>query len=198
MNVNCILFDDFETLDLFGPVEVFGKISKWKINYFSYTGGIIKNKDNVQLVTENIDKIDSLDILLIPGGMGTRTLVKDIEFINKIKEIAEKSSWCLTVCTGSALLAKTGLLDNVEATSNKTAFEWVKSLNENVKWNRKARWVVDDKFYTSSGVSAGIDMSIGFICDRFGEEVAKNTAKIIEYEWHNNKDDDIFSYNAKK
>ena len=193
MHINCVLFNDFETLDLFGPVEVFGTIKKWKINYFSIEGGNIKNNDNVQIITEKIDKIENYDILLLPGGIGTRTLVNDVEFISKLREAAEKSLWCLTVCTGSALLAKTGLLDNYEATSNKTAFEWVKSINENVKWKQKARWVVDGKYYTSSGVSAGIDMSLGFICDRFGEDAAKSTAKIIEYEWHNNKDNDIFA-----
>ena len=183
MHVNCILFNDFETLDLFGPVEVFGIIDKWEINYFSFDGGIIGNKDNIQIITQNIDDINNFDILLIPGGFGTRKLVKDFEFIKKIKETAEKSLWCLTVCTGSALLAQTGLLDNREATSNKAAFEWVKSINEKVKWKDKARWVVDGKFYTSAGVSAGIDMSLGFIRDRFGEETAINTAKIIEYDW---------------
>jgi transcriptional regulator GlxA family with amidase domain len=119
-------------------------------------------------------------------------LVNDEEFINKLKIIAEKSSWCLTVCTGSALLAKTGLLDNREATSNKMAFEWVKSIRENVKWKNKARWVTDGKYYTSSGVSAGIDMSLGFVCDRFGKEIVGKIAKIIEHEWNDNKDNDIF------
>lgn len=73
---------------------------------------------------------------------------------------------CLTVCTGSALLAKTGLLNMKKATSNKKAFAWVKSVNNNVKWVEEARWVVDGKFYTSSGVSAGMDMVLGFIRDQ--------------------------------
>ena len=192
MNINCLLFNDFETLDIFGAVEVFGKIDGCSIKYFSIMGGIISNQDNVQIVTENIDKIEKYDVLLVPGGMGTRILVNDDEFINKLKIIVEKSSWCLTVCTGSALLAKTGLLDNHEATSNKIAFEWVKSIGKNVKWKNKARWVIDGKYYTSSGVSAGIDMSLGFVCDRFGEEIAKKIAQRIEYEWGNNKDNDIF------
>ncbi|MDR1829961.1 MAG: DJ-1/PfpI family protein, partial [Candidatus Fibromonas sp.] len=103
MFLNCLLFNDFETLDLFGPVEVFGKVDNCSIKYFSIIGGNIINKDNVQIVTENIDKIEKYDVLLVPGGMGTRMLVNDEEFINKLKIIAEKSSWCLTVCTGSAL-----------------------------------------------------------------------------------------------
>jgi len=192
MNVNCLLFNDFETLDLFGPIEVFGKIDECSIKYFSINGGNIINKDNVQIITENINEIKKYDVLLIPGGIGTRILVNDNEFINKLKNIAEKSTWCLTICTGSALLAKTGLLDNYEATTNKMAFEWVKSIGKNVKWKNKARWVNDKKYYTSSGVSAGIDMSLGFIHDHFGEEIARKIAKRMEYNWNDNKENDIF------
>jgi putative intracellular protease/amidase len=79
------------------------------------------------------------EVLIIPGGKGTRILVDDNEFIQELKNIVEKSTWCLTVCTGSALLAKTGLLDNCEATSNKRAFEWVKANGKNVNWRYKAR-----------------------------------------------------------
>jgi transcriptional regulator GlxA family with amidase domain len=69
-------------------------------------------------------------------------------------------------------------LDNCEATSNKLAFDWVKANGEYVKWKYKARWVADKKYYTSSGISAGIDMSLGFIRDQFGEEKALEIAKI--------------------
>jgi putative intracellular protease/amidase len=156
-------------------------------------GGKIINNDNIQIITENINQIKKYDVLIIPGGKGTRILVNDNEFIQNLKIVVEKMSWCLTVCTGSALLAKTGLLDGFEATSNKIAFEWVKTNGKNVKWKYKARWVVDKKYYTSSGISAGIDMSLGFVCDYFGEEAAKEIAKRMEYGWDNNKDDDIFA-----
>jgi putative intracellular protease/amidase len=184
MDINCLLFDNFETLDLFGPVEVFGKVDGCRIKYFSIDGGEIVNGDNIRIITENIDKIERYDVFLIPGGSGTRILVDDNEFIRKLKIIAEKSLWCLTICTGAALLAKTGLLDDSEATSNKIAFEWVKTNGEKVKWRYGARWVTDKKYYTSSGISAGIDMSLGFISDRFGKEKAKAIAKRMEYEWN--------------
>jgi putative intracellular protease/amidase len=193
MDINCLLFDDFETLDLFGPVEVFGKVEECRIKYFSIYGGKILNKDNIQIITQNINKIEKHDVLIIPGGKGTRVLVNDSEFIRTLGTIADKSSWCLTICTGSALLAKTGLLDGCEATSNKRAFEWVKTNGENVNWKYKARWVIDKKYYTSSGISAGIDMSLGFVRDYFGEAKADEIAKIMEYEWNKNKDNDIFS-----
>lgn len=186
MDINCLVFNEFETLDLFGAVEVLGQVEECCIKYFSINGGKIINKDNVQIMTENINRIEKYEVLFIPGGKGTRILVNDNKFVQKLKIVAEKSLWCLTVCTGSALLAKTGLLDHCEATSNKMAFEWVKTNGKNVKWKYDARWAADKKYYTSSGISAGIDMSLGFVCDRFGEEKAKEIAKKMEYEWKNN------------
>jgi putative intracellular protease/amidase len=151
------------------------------------------SKQNARIITENINAMDFSGILIIPGGKGTRTLVNDNEFMQKLKYVVEKSKWCLTVCTGSALLAKTGLLDNCNATSNKEAFEWVKNNGKNVNWKYNARWVVDKKYYTSSGISAGIDMSLGFVFDRFGEERVKEITKMMEYEWKNDKDNDLFA-----
>ena len=103
MDVNCILFDDFETLDLFGPVEVFGKVEEYNIKYFSIHGGLISSRQNAKIVTEHIDAMKPNSILIIPGGQGTRSLVDDDDFIKKLKDIIEKSSWCLSICTGSAL-----------------------------------------------------------------------------------------------
>lgn len=133
-------------------------------------------------------------VSLIPGGMGTRTLVNDVQFINDIKDIAENSDYVLCVCTGSALLAKTGLLDNRNATTNKMAFNWVKSNGINVKWDKNARWVVDGKYYTSAGVSAGIDMALGYVADVHGLDMAIEIANYIEYDWNRNKKDDKFCH----
>jgi len=69
----------------------------------------------------------------------------------------------------------------------------VKSINSNVDWITRARWVVDGKFYTSSGVSAGMDMSLGFINDKLGKEIADETANAIEYVWNSDKDSDLFA-----
>ncbi len=161
MDVSILLFPDFETLDVFGPVEVLGCIEEYKLRYISVTGGTITSRQGVQVLTEDIQNDGCEGILLIPGGQGARSLVHDMKFIEKLSDMVLKSKYCLTVCTGSALLAKTGLLNHKKATSNKKAFEWVKSVNTNVLWVEKARWVVDEKYYTSSGVSAGIDMALG-------------------------------------
>ena len=86
----------------------------------------------------------------------------------------------------------TNLLNRRKATSNKKSFNWVKGLNSNVIWIEKARWVVDGKYYTSSGVSAGIDMSLGFISDFYSIEKAREIAKDIEYIWNEDRNNDIF------
>jgi transcriptional regulator GlxA family with amidase domain len=156
-------------------------------------GGNVTSGQNAKIATENTNEMNRNGILVIPGGQGTRVLANDTVFIERLRQLAEDSMWCLTVCTGSALLAKTGLLDHRRATSNKIAFEWVKSAGENVNWIYRARWVVDGKFYTSSGISAGMDMSLGFVFDRFGEEKVKEITKRMEYEWKNDKDCDPFA-----
>ena len=124
---------------------------------------------------------DTSGILLVPGGQGTRTLVDNSVFISVLRSLAEAAEYCLCVCTGSALLAKTGLLDNIRATTNKKSYEWAVSQNDKVLWAPKARWVHDGKFYTSSGVSAGIDMSFAFVSDILGAEKASQIANHIEY-----------------
>ncbi|MDR1285019.1 MAG: DJ-1/PfpI family protein [Campylobacteraceae bacterium] len=192
MNTCILLFDDFETLDAFGPVEVFGKVDEFDLHYVSFGGGIIRDANGVKIYTTPIENID-VDIVLIPGGKGTRVLVNDENFIRKLFEICNKSRYCLSVCTGCALLAKTGLIDGKEATTNKKAFEWVASQSSHVNWVKNARWTMSGKFYTSSGVSAGIDMALGFIADIFDIHKATQIAKHIEYVWNTDKTSDTFS-----
>ncbi|MFV0481125.1 MAG: DJ-1/PfpI family protein [Campylobacteraceae bacterium] len=194
MQINIFLFNDFETLDVFGPVEIFGKVDEFKLDYFSIKGGVIVSKQGTQIITKSHEEVNQLEenVLLIPGGFGTRSLVEDKKTIKILKSISSKSTYTLCVCTGSALLAKTGLLDEKTATTNKKSFDWVVSQNKKVKWQRSARWCVDEKFYTSSGVSAGIDMSLAFVEDLYGVEKAKNIAHHIEYVWNDDKENDKF------
>src|SRR5215203_316335 len=194
MKVGVLIFEDFETLDVFGPVEILGRLKDhFQVSFYSEQGGLVKNAHGVAIDTMPIQNINGgVDIFLIPGGHGTRKEVNNSLLVGTIKQIAELSNYVFTVCTGSALLAKTGLLDNRVSTSNKRAFDWVISNGENVKWVRKARWTVDDKYYTSSGVSAGMDMTLGFLKDTHGEAFAKTVAYQIEYNWQEDKETDNF------
>ena len=193
MTINFLLFDQFETLDAFGPVEILGKPEGWTLNYYSLCGGTMVSTQGAPIVTQSLQKADPEGVLVIPGGMGTRSLVKDEAFIAALKEAAAKSSYCLTICTGSALLARTGLITGKRATTNKRAFDWVVSVNPEVLWVKRARWVADGKYYTSSGVSAGMDMALGFIGDFLGEPKAWDIADKIEYTWHSNCNEDPFA-----
>lgn len=191
--IGILLFDGFETLDVFGPVEIFGRLKEfYTIEFYSLEGGIVSSTQNVKIVTEKFREKDSLDIFLIPGGMGTRKEVDHKELISKIKELSSSSTYTLTVCTGSALLAKTGQLNGRTATSNKRSYDWATSQGEKVKWIKKARWTVDGKFYTSAGISAGMDMTLGFIRDVHGSDLARKIAYEIEYTWQENKEVDNF------
>jgi putative intracellular protease/amidase len=194
MKVAVLLFDDFETLDVFGPVEIFGRLKDhYQIRFLSASGGLIRNYHGVAIQSEKISEAKSdYDIFLIPGGYGTRKEVGNTLFIEQVKELSQSVRFVLTVCTGTAILARTGLLDGKQATSNKRAFDWVVTQGEKVNWIRKARWTKDGKYYTSAGVSAGMDMTLGFLSDYHGIEFARNVAFEIEFNWTENREEDNF------
>jgi transcriptional regulator GlxA family with amidase domain len=189
-----ILYANFETLDVFGPVEVLGRLKKdFNIDFYSINGGIIRSSQGVPILTESFPKLDVENyILLIPGGIGTRTLINDESFLKHLKILSLDAKYVLTVCTGSILLAKTGFLDGKKATSNKRVFKWTENFPE-VDWIRKSRWVKDENVYTSSGVSAGMDMALGFVNDLLGYEIAKQLSIEIEYNWNEDPSWDPFS-----
>jgi putative intracellular protease/amidase len=195
--LTALVFDDFETLDLFGPIELFGSLpNDFRIQFASMKGGIIHNHHGVALQTVAVAELaQQTDILLVVGGKGTRPLINDAHFLQTLTTLADNADWVLSVCTGSALLAKAGILDHKRATSNKRAWQWVTEQSDQVDWIKQARWVVDGKFYTSSGVTAGMDMALGFIADRQGRDSAKEVADYTEYRWQEDSRLDDF-YNC--
>jgi len=192
--VAVLLFEEFETLDVFGPVEILGRLTElYKIHFYSLHGGLVKNKHGVAIDSLKLSSIDKgIDIFLIPGGYGTRIEIRNAALIDLISKIAADSKYVFTVCTGTALLAATGLLNGKKATTNKRAFDWVAGTNNQVNWIHQARWVVDGKYYTSSGVSAGMDMTLGFLNDIHGHAFAMELASQIEFSWQEDKDHDDF------
>jgi putative intracellular protease/amidase len=107
-----------------------------------------------------------IDVLIVPGGGGTRAnLTREIAFV---KEVYPELKTIISVCTGSTILARAGILDNKRATTNKRAWTWATSLGTNVTY-QTGRWVKDGNVYTTSGVSAGVDGTLGFISDTYGD-----------------------------
>ena len=193
ITIGGVLFEGFEILDFFGPLEFFWP-NMAKIVTLGEKKGPIKSAHGVKCTVDHaFGEFDPVDVLLIPGGYGTRKEVNNEKLIGDIRVYAEKASYVATVCTGTALLAKTGLLDGKQATTNKLAFEWVTSQGLKVNWVPEARWVEDGKFFTASGVSAGMDMALGLIEKLFDRETSLNMARAAEYEWHSDKTWDPFA-----
>jgi transcriptional regulator GlxA family with amidase domain len=190
-----LLFDDFEALDVFGPVEMFGVLEGMvEVGTLAMQRAPVGCRQGPEVVPDyDFDDCPALDMLLVPGGLGTRRAVDDPALLAQLERLARRTELVMTVCTGSALLARTGLLDGVRATSNKRAFAWARSQGPNVRWVEQARWVRDGKFVTSAGVSAGMDMSLAVIAELFGEGAAQLVAEATEYERHSDSAWDPFA-----
>jgi transcriptional regulator GlxA family with amidase domain len=195
LKVGALIFPGFELLDLFGPLEMFGMLrERASITMLAEEPGSVRSAQGPEAVAkEHLAGNHGLDILLIPGGIGTRKLAENAAFIAELRNQSEKARYVATVCTGSGLLARTGVLDGRRATSNKFSFNWATSQGPGVTWVRKARWVEDGKFFTSSGVSAGMDMTLGLIAHLLGRDVSVKVANYAEYTWHEDKDSDPFA-----
>lgn len=117
-----------------------------------------------------------LDFLLVPGGAGARAPDLD-SYLDFIKEVEPSLQYFMTVCTGAILASNAGVLDGKRATTNKKAWETVIASSGDVDWIGHARWVVDGKTWTTSGVSSGVDGMLGFIECIYGPDVAETVAK---------------------
>ena len=136
--------------------------------------------------------LKSFSMVLVPGGVGTFREFYNPSFKRTIKTLAENCDTVVTVCTGSALLASTGMLDGVKATTNKLLFDVTVLFRNQVDWVRQARWVQAGNMYTSSGVSAGTDLSLQVLKDLFSEELADEVALVTGYEWNKDPRNDPF------
>lgn len=124
------------------------------------------------------------EVVLVPGGIGTRRLAADHEFLGWLARWSSDAEFIASVCTGSALLAAAGLLNGYRATSNKRAFAWACEQGPGVEWVAQARWVEDRDRWTSSGVAAGMDMALALVARLHGEGLAESVADGVELEWH--------------
>lgn len=186
--VGIVLFEGFELLDVFGPAEAYAQRdleNAFNLLMVAERSGPITSAQGPRAVADySFGDCPHLDVLLVPGGSGTRREVENRAMLDWLVARSEKAELVTSVCTGAGLLARAGLLDGRRATSNKRAFAWVKSQGPRVNWIDEARWVEDGKFATSSGVSAGIDMALAIIVRFCGLDRAEHVANAMEYEWH--------------
>ena len=195
LNVGILVFDDVELLDFAGPFEVFSRTrmepgvasrrSSHSAPFNVYT--VAKTKAPV-CATGGLEIIPMyciadcppIGLLVVPGGWGTRKLLEDAEILDWIKRVAADGSRVSSVCTGSLLLAKAGLLGGKCATTHWGALDTLASIDPTITVRREQRFV-DDGIITSAGISSGIDMAFYVVETLLGIDVAKDTAHYMEY-----------------
>jgi transcriptional regulator GlxA family with amidase domain len=183
-----LLFDDVEVLDFCGPFEVFSVANRFtdpaafhvltaaqKAEPILTRGGLSVNPHHRLL------DCPPCDLLLVPGGQGTRKEMHNAELIDWIKQTATKAELVLSVCTGSLLLAKAGLLDGLEATTHHAAIDLLRLTAPKATVYDNRRFVDNGRVICSAGIAAGIDMSLHIVGRLFGKEVALKTATQMEY-----------------
>jgi transcriptional regulator GlxA family with amidase domain len=195
--IGALLFEGFELLDVFGPLEAWGMLASkgdWRIVTTAALPGPIASAQGPRAVAEfSRAECPALDVLLVPGGIGTRRAVDDAALLDWLRRRGNECQAVTSVCTGASLLARAGMLDGRRATTNKWAFAWVVTQGPAVSWVKEARWVEDGNLVTSSGVSAGIDMTLAVIARLEGTEAAEQIAVRMEYEWHRDAGWDPFA-----
>jgi transcriptional regulator GlxA family with amidase domain len=194
-----VLFEGFELLDVFGPFEAFGMVKTRTADmpvllFVAATAGQVTSAQGPRAVADyGFGDCPEVDVLLVPGGVGTRRQVEDDAMLGFLRRRAQSARIVCSVCTGAGVLARAGLLDGKRATGNKAVFPWVVSQGPAVRWVPEARWVEDGMFWTSSGVSAGIDMALAIVSKLHGAEVAEKIATGMEYDWHRDPTWDPFA-----
>ncbi len=187
--IGILLFNDVELLDFAGPMQVFSSLAALypDLGIQVYNLGLSESIEvsKTRLQISGLQPIDSwtkrLDMILIPGGLGTRAIVKSEEQLEAIRRIISLTEISSSVCTGSLILAKLGQLSNKAATTHFAAIELLKKIDDSIIVDRTKRYHDHDNVVVSEGVSAGIDMSLYLIARYHGQEKADHVRKYIEY-----------------
>jgi putative intracellular protease/amidase len=205
ITVGVVLYPGFEVLDVFGPVEMFLNVGpqRLKVVMIAEKAGPVASGTvadppgqftGPKVYAEyGFADAPHVDILMVPGGAGTLRELNNPALMDFLRERSPKADLTTSVCSGSALLAKAGLLNQRKATSNKAFYTMLTANGPNVQWVPKARWVEDGNMITSSGVSAGIDMALAVIARLFGPETAESIAQGTEYVWNRDPGNDPFA-----
>jgi transcriptional regulator GlxA family with amidase domain len=191
--VGILIFDQVEVLDVAGPFEVFSvarlnektrsiEPSPFRVLLLAEKPDQVSAVGGLRLIPDvTFDNCPELDLLIVPGGWGTRIKINDVKFLNKIAERVAHTKLTASVCTGSSLLGRAGLLDGREATTHWRAFDFLHQSSPKVKIRKDVRFTLVEPIFTSAGVSAGIDLALRIVSHFFGTEIGAATALQMEY-----------------
>jgi transcriptional regulator GlxA family with amidase domain len=189
-NLAILIFDDVEVLDFCGPFEVFSVANRFtdtpafhvlvvaeKPGPVLARGGLSVNPHH------RLADCPRPDLLLVPGGQGTRKEMHNPTLIAWIKARSQEAELVLSVCTGALLLAKAELLDGLEATTHHEALDLLREVAPKTILPAARRLVDNGRVVCSGGIAAGIDMSLHLVARLLGQEIAEKTARHMDYPW---------------
>jgi transcriptional regulator GlxA family with amidase domain len=190
-NVGILIFDGVELLDFCGPYEAFTAVNYGEdhklFNVFTVAekGGEIESRAGLRFIADHsFDDVPHIDVLVVPGGQGTRREVDNPVVVDWIATVAGKAELTTSVCTGSFLLAKAGsLTEGSQATTHWGSIERMRETFPGIEVHENVRWIDDGAVVSSAGVSAGIDMSLHVIERLCGPDAAISSARTMEYDY---------------
>jgi putative intracellular protease/amidase len=222
LRIGILVFDRFEPIDVWGFVEAFSISRFIGTGYASgppypFEVVLISNQckpDGGGAAPAPVKSIngprvapdyfrdealdEAIDLLMIPGGDGTRVLLADDHpeerhaLLEWVRAMDERVAVMTSVCTGAAILAAAGVLDGKPAATNHAAFAWVTGFGPRVQWDNVSRWVDAGRYVTSAGVSSGTDMGFYLVKRLAGRAIAEVAAQAAEYDWHRNPEEPIY------
>ncbi len=188
--VGILIFPDVEVLDFCGPYEVFSVAGNqiapgaFQVFTIAQTPDVLAARNGLRVQPDySWQDAPQVDVLIVPGGQGTRPLVHDSATIDWIRRTTASAELVLSVCTGALLLGKAGLLDGISATTHHLSYDLLRSHAPLTQVREGVRLVDNGCVVTSAGVAAGIDMSLHIVGRLLGQATAIQTAKYIEYPW---------------
>jgi len=191
--VGILVFDDVEVLDFCGPFEVFSVTrlneerrredpSPFEVLLIAQQPGVVTAAGALKVIPDvTLDACPALDVLVVPGGWGTRREIHNTALLDWIARQGRQVKTLTSVCTGAMLLGHAGLLDGRRATTHWRSLDWMSESFPQVTVERALHVVEDGHVVTSAGISAGIDMALRVVARYHGDAIARATARQMEY-----------------
>jgi transcriptional regulator GlxA family with amidase domain len=183
MNIAIPIFDGLTALDAVGPYEVLSRLPGATVSFLATEPGPKRTETGMLALTADLalDQLPHPDVIVVPGGYGTRALCSDEEMLGWLREAHAHSTWTTSVCTGALVLGAAGILDGLEATTHWLLLDVLSDYGA-TPVNRRV--VEQGKVITAAGVSAGIDMALTLVARIAGDELAQGIQLGIEYDPH--------------
>ena len=193
--VSLLVFDDAEVLDVAGPYEVFSiagrrhGLDPFRVVMVAEASGPVTLRNGFRVLPHFVlADAPPAEILIIPGGMGTRREIHNQAMVDWVGRAARDAELVLSVCTGALLLGRAGLLDGLEATTHHGAIDLLREVAPLAIIRERERFLDNGRIVVAAGVSAGIDMSLHVVERLLGPELAEEAAAYMEYHWDRNEE----------